>query len=73
VLRKELAVAHGGVAALLNGGRAPPANKAAREEVHEYRRSKTNEIRARMKEKRERKGGVHGVGFFGELGRDSGE
>jgi hypothetical protein len=45
----------------------------ARGEADEHRGSKANEMAARRREKGERRGGVHGAEFSGELGWDSGE
>jgi hypothetical protein len=42
-------------------------------EAHEHRGSKANEMRARRREKGERRGGVHGAEFSGELGWGFGE
>jgi hypothetical protein len=54
-----------------SGGQHRP--RRVREMVCELRESKANEMRARRKEKGERRVGVHGAVFSGELDRNSGE
>jgi hypothetical protein len=62
----ELAIANGGTAAWLNGGHLRPRDGTG--VAHEHRETEANEIRAKRREKVERRGGVHGAELPGELG-----